>query len=70
MSLWNNLFGLRWIRTPKAKIIFGLSMLALAIFTLGVVGLKDSWELIIILTVGGLWQIVTGRKKFWQEKQL
>jgi hypothetical protein len=57
-----SVFGIRWIKTPKAKIITGLIMLALAVVSFLDPDLKDMGVLIVLLLVGGTWYIYKGIK--------
>src|SRR3989344_492523 len=55
-------FGMRWVKTPRAKIITGLIMLGLAVFTFLDPELNDMGVLIMLLLVGGTWYIYKGIK--------
>jgi len=57
-----SVFGIRWIKTPRAKIITGLIMFALAAVCFFDPDLKDMGTLIVILLVGGAWYIYKGIK--------
>lgn len=58
-----SVFGIRWIRTPRAKIITGVIMLALAAFTFLDYEFEGYGVLRVILLVGGTWYIYKGIKK-------
>jgi hypothetical protein len=57
-----SVFGIRWIKTPRAKIITGIIMLALAVFAFLDPELNDMGVLIMLLLVGGIWYIYKGIK--------
>ncbi len=59
-----SVFGIRWIKTPRAKIITGIVMLGLVLFIIvdPTFNLKDMEVLTLILLVGGIWYIYKGLK--------
>jgi hypothetical protein len=59
-----SIFGIRWIKTSRAKIITGLVMLGVVLFTIADpnLNLKDMEALIVILLIGGVWYVYKGLK--------
>jgi len=57
-----SVFGIRWIKTPRAKIITGIVMLGLALFAFLDSELKDMGVLIVLLLLGGGWYIYKGTR--------
>ncbi len=57
-----DVFGIRWIKTPRAKIITGIIMLALAAFTFADFEFERYGVLRVILLVGGAWYVYKGIK--------
>jgi hypothetical protein len=57
-----SIFGIRWIKTSMAKIITGLVMLGVVLFTIADpdLNLKDMEALIVILLIGGVWYVYKG----------
>lgn len=55
----NSIFGVRWAKTPRAKIIWGI-----ALFVIGIVAFLDdpnnSLLLAITLLIGGPWLVYKG----------
>lgn len=57
-----SVFGMRWIRTPKAKIITGIVMICLAPAFFSYPDLNTAGVIVTLFVVGGVWYIYKGFK--------